>query len=272
MQKRGWTELAAYVRKTDPYHRLITIHPTDAARNQVDDPSLLDFDMLQTGHWDRGSIANTLRLVTQAYAREPRMPVINGEVCYEGIGEACRQEMQRFMFWVCMLNGAAGHTYGANGIWQLNRHGEPYGPSPHGMSWGDTPWENAYQLPGSQQVGMAKRFLERFPWWRFEPHPEWIEPRGNEQDFFLPYAAGIPDEVRIIFLPSPMTHACTLPLVKAIEPGVSYRAFLWNPTNATEYPLGAVVPNDRGEWRPPLAWQPIYQDWVLGLVSETLGY
>ena len=30
----------------------------------------------------------------------------------------------RAMFWICMMNGAAGHTYGANGIWQVNRRGE----------------------------------------------------------------------------------------------------------------------------------------------------
>jgi len=34
-----------------------------------------------------------LTRITEAYQREPRMPVINGEVCYEGIGEACRQEV-----------------------------------------------------------------------------------------------------------------------------------------------------------------------------------
>src|SRR5438128_4943039 len=36
----------------------------------------------------------------------------------------------RFMFWACVLSGAAGHSYGANGIWQVNRPGQPYGPSP----------------------------------------------------------------------------------------------------------------------------------------------
>ena len=48
------------------------------------------------------------------------MPVLVGEVCYEGILEASRQEVERFMFWTSILNGAAGHTYGANGIWQVN--------------------------------------------------------------------------------------------------------------------------------------------------------
>ena len=90
------------------------------------------------------------------------------------------------MFWTCMLSGAAGHTYGANGIWQVNTRGKPYGPSPHGMSWGNTPWEDAYQLPGRRQLGLAKRLLERFQWWRFEPHPEWVAPHWTAEIAFLP--------------------------------------------------------------------------------------
>ncbi len=37
-QKQGWTELARYVRSVDPYHRLITIHPSRSARDCVADP------------------------------------------------------------------------------------------------------------------------------------------------------------------------------------------------------------------------------------------
>ena len=29
-----------------------------------------------------------------------------------------------------VLSGAAGHTYGASGIWQVNTRAQPYGPSP----------------------------------------------------------------------------------------------------------------------------------------------
>jgi hypothetical protein len=260
-QIEGWTEVAAYVRGIDPHHHPVTIHPTDTSRTQVNDPSLLDFEWLQTGHGDRRSIPNTINLVTAGYDASPRMPVINSEVCYEGIGEQCRQEVQRFMFWACVLSGAAGHSYGANGIWQVNRNGQPYGPSPHGMSWGDTPWDDAARLPGSEQLGLAKRLLERYPWWRFEPHPEWVEPRWSEQDYQRPYAAGIPGEVRILYIPT----TSALPLVKGIEPGASYRAFLWNPVDGQEQDLGPVAPDQDGSWRAPLRAAPIFQDWVMVL-------
>lgn len=260
-QRDGWTELGRYVRRVDPFCRPVTIHPSDTARNTVSDPAVLDLDMLQTGHGDRRSLPNTVRLVTEARAREPRMPVIEGEVCYEGIGEACRQEVQRLMFWACMLSGAAGFTYGANGIWQVNRRDRPYGPSPHGMSWGDTPWDEAAQLPGSAQLGLAKRLLGSLPWWRFEPHPEWVEPHWTAQEYALPYAAGIPGEVRVAYMPC----LWNTPRLQGLEPGLSYRARLVSPVDGREYPLGSAQGDSQGCWSLPRPLFPVYQDWVLVL-------
>lgn len=278
-QKKGWTELAAYVRKLDPYHRPITVHPSQSARYCVEDPSVLDFDMLQTGHQDRGALPNTVKCVRVACRTTPVMPVVEGEVCYEGIGEFCRSDVQRLMFWACILNGAAGYTYGANGIWQVNTRAHPFGPSPHGMSWGHTPWEEAYQLPGSHQLGVAKRLLARYPWWQFEPHPEWIEPPWTDELFDVPFtfgrhdiplAAGIPGKVRIIYQPL----GISLKMVKRIEHGAHYRVRLFNPVSGTELDAGEVKPDADGNWIPHLPglplWCPfpIYQDWVIVLEAQ----
>ena len=261
MQKAGWTELAKYVRSISANQNLITIHPSSSARTTVEDPSVLDFDMLQTGHSDRESIPNTVTKITRSYAAVPVMPVVNGEVCYEGIQEACRQEVQRFMFWACILSGAAGHTYGANGIWQVNTPEQPFGASPHGRSWGDTPWQTAYQLPGSGQLGIAKMLLARFPWWRMQPHPEWIEPHWTEQNYTQPYGAGIPGALRIFYFPK--TGNVNHKIVQ-LEPGVRYRALWWNPVSGKGTDLGMVTGAD--EWHPPAP--PIFQDYVLVLATE----
>lgn len=258
-QRSGWTEVARYVHQIDPYKRMITIHPSSTARNSVDDPSALDFDMLQTGHSDRDSIPNTITKVTEAVARIPLMPVIDGEVCYEGILEASRQEIQRFLFWSCVLSGAAGHTYGANGIWQVNTRETPYGASPHGRSWGDTPWDVAAQLPGSRQLGLSKRFLMRYPWQRLEPHPEWVEPRWSKTSYMQPYAAGIAGELRIVYMP-PMWNP---PKVKMLEAGKTYNALFFNPSDGSEHKIGVVTCNSEGDWQAPNP--PTFQDWVLVL-------
>lgn len=258
--RADWNEVLAYLRSLDPYHHPITVHPCggQSARESLRD-DLLDFDMLQTGHSDRSSLPGTVECVTRSYSREPVMPVINGEVCYEGIGEASRQEIQRLMFWVCMLSGAAGHTYGANGIWQLNTREKPYGPSPHGMSWGDTPWEDACQLPGSHQLGLGKALLERYPWWQFRPHPEWADPRWSKENSTGPYAAGIPGRVRILYLPTYLR----LNAVQHLEPDIAYRAFYFDPKNGREYALGDAQADAGGRWQPPKP--PIFQDWLLVL-------
>ncbi|MBM3496953.1 MAG: DUF4038 domain-containing protein, partial [Armatimonadetes bacterium] len=142
--------------------------------------------------------------VRWSYGAEPRMPVLNSEVNYEGILSRCHDDVQRLMFWTCVLNGACGHTYGANGIWQMNERDVAYGNSPHGGTYGPTPWQEAMALPGSGQLGAAKRLLERFAWHEFEPHPEWVhyadgaEPRDA---WHHPHAAGIADKVRVIYAP-----------------------------------------------------------------------
>jgi hypothetical protein len=242
--------------------------------------SVLDFDMLQTGHGDRSSVPVTVKFVSAGYRTTPPMPVVEGEVCYEGIGGFCREEVQRWLFWACMLNGAAGFTYGANGIWQVNTRAMPYGPSPHGMSWGDTPWEDAYRLAGSEQLGLAKRLLSRYRWWEFEPHPEWVEPGWtddlHDEPFTcgrhdVPMAAGIPGKVRIIY--RPMGRG--LRVVKGLEDGVRYRFGLYNPVDGTDVGGGDVHPDASGDWNlacpglPSSHLLPIFQDWVL--VLEAAG-
>ena len=197
-----WSDLVRHIRALDPNKHPITIHPTQFGRQQVDDPAVLDFEMLQTGHSGFNSLANTLNSLEKSLAADPTLPVLIGEVNYEGIMESSREEIQRFIFWTAMLSGAMGHTYGANGIWQVNGRETPYGLSPHGSSWGNRPWDEAAALPGSGQLGIAKRLLERYPWQQFQPHPEWVEPHQEPEKRMLPYAAGIPGQVRLIYIPA----------------------------------------------------------------------
>jgi hypothetical protein len=260
-QKHGLTELARYVRAADPRHHPITIHPPKSARLCVDDPAVLDFDMLQTGHNDRQSVPNTIETVNQSLAATPKMPVLIGEVCYEGIAEASRQEVQRFMFWSALLGGTGGHTYGANGIWQVNTRQQPYGLSPHGHSWGGPAWDIAAQLPGSGQLGLAKGLLTRYSWWKLEPRPELIEPHWSAADYWQPFAGHVPNEAVIAFCPSgfkPVTF-------KNLEVA-NYRGFFFNPSDGMETAIENIQPDRSGTWKPPEF--PIFRDWVIVLEQK----
>lgn len=262
-QVRGWTEVARYVRQIDPFRRPASIHPTGlgrlSARGAIGDAALLDFDMLQTGHGLREVLAPTIRTLRASYASEPVMPVLNSEVAYEALLDRIPADIQRLMFWACVLAGAAGHTYGANGIWQVNRSGEPYGASPHGGNYGTLPWEAAMRLDGSRQLGLGKALLERLQWHRFEPHPEWatFAAGAGEDEWDVPYAAGIPAGVRVVYVPrrSPVT-------VHGLDGGPRYRAAWFDPEGGATSGLAAVEPDADGSWTCPPP-DGARSDWVL---------
>lgn len=194
------------------------------------------------------------------------MPVLNSEVAYEEIMGSNWEDVQWLMFWSCMLSGAAGHTYGANGIWQVNTEAQPFGLSPRDQSWGGLPWDEACRLPGSRQLALGKRLLERYSWWRFKPHPEWIESHWHQDDYYLAYVAGVPGEVRVAYL-SHRNFGTFFPTnpelatgpslkVKGLEGGTDYRAFYVDPRSGDEQSLGEVSADQGGEWQPPASPPP----------------
>jgi hypothetical protein len=263
--RQAWGDLIRTIRRTDPYGHPITIHPTRYGRRQVDDPAVLDLEMLQTGHSGYPTLATTVNMLEESLAAEPSLPVLVGEANYEGILESSREEMQRFLFWSCMLSGAAGHTYGANGVWQVNTAENPYGASPHGTAWGHRTWQEAYALPGSAQLGLGKRLLQEYAWWEFTPHPEWVTPCQGPEQRMAPYAAGIPRAVRVIFIPSDAVWILWRGEMRAtaLEPDVQYTAFYFDPRTGDRYPLGPVTPDAAGAYVLPKP--PIFQDWVVVL-------
>ena len=263
--RRDWNEVTQFVRSNDPFHRLITIHPTSNGHEQIDDETLLDLDMLQTGHSGPMSLVPSMNQIKKAVDRK-KLPVINAEACYEGICSSSYADVQRYLYWSNFMLGTCGHTYGANGIWQLNTKEKPYGVSPHGAHWGDRPWDEAMELPGSFQIGMAKKFITKFDWWRFEPHPEWIENPCSYNAMDGSFSVGIPGEVRIIFKPFYGGSFWGEDRIYGIEKDAVYRAFYFNPVTGEETDLGIVAPDENGTWVTPRV--NAFQDWVVALVRE----
>lgn len=269
-QKEGWTEVIRSIRATDPFGRMITIHPSRSARETVSDPSILDFDMHQTGHAPETAIGSMARQIRSAYELQPAMPVIAGESSYDGLdtrefgGGVLSSDASRQMFWVGLMhNGAAGGTYGANGIWQVNRRDAPYGPSPHGRSWGSIPWDEAMQRAGSTQVGFAKQFLARYPWQRLESRPAAVAWAGNEPttDDIRPCAVGTETKLLIVYVPRPRPI-----LVKQLAPQTDYAVSLFDPVAGRRSSLGKIKTDENGTWQAPSpAWK---HDWVVVLERQ----
>jgi hypothetical protein len=271
-QVHDWTEVMKFIRAADQFHRPLTVHPTAihryTARHATEDATLLDFDLLQTPHGEKGAAQVTLRAIKESYAALPRMPVIDGEASYEMLNDSLPTEWTRRMFWICMMNGASGHTYGANGIWQCNRPGEPHGKSPHGGSYGKIPWNEAMRLPGSKQLGLAKALFMKYQWQQFEPHSEWVRlsQSGEPNEISSqPQATGIPDTVRIIFVPESKA-------IQVIDLGKNrWSASYFDPVTGEVKSIGPVSTNDAGIWAcPPPAG--VEHDWVVVLESEKSGH
>ena len=292
MQERGWTDIARYVRELDPYHNPLTAHPSyPDSRAMLHDESLLDIDMLQTGHSGFHSLQPTVETEIRCLAQQPPMPTLNSEVCYEGIMGSSWQEVQRFLFWSSITSGSAGHTYGAQGIWCMNSRNQPFTGST--VCWGDGVWEDVMHLPGSSHVGVGKQFFLRYPWWRFLPRFEPLLPAGRLSAFatgipgavavyYIPFVAGVPEALLGICAtwsghPGPIT----------IEPGANYTGYYFNPRTGAEVPVGgasntmenkhfrprgsrrvtgAIEPDDNGQWIPPA--KPTMEDWVLVLEDK----
>jgi hypothetical protein len=187
----------------DPFRRPLTIHPSPgvdayASVDVIPDIALTDFQMLQTGHWDRGSLPGTMDTVARAIALTPRQPVVNGEVCYEGIMGASWPDIQRFLWWAQVLAGAAGHTYGAQGLWGMN-DGSFTGQV---GSWGDATWREAAALAGSGHIGAARLWLDERPWPGMVPANHLVSLGAEPGHWLRPFAARLTDGRLVTYLPS----------------------------------------------------------------------
>jgi hypothetical protein len=271
--------VARYIRATDPYHHPVTVHEIPPPYDfPLQDESLTDFDLFQASHFGWPSIAVEVAMLDMHRSRTSvTKPEVVGEIGYEKLGGTHLEDFQRTAFWLAMLNGAAGYTYGANGTWESYTADKPF----HRMKWSLLTWEEGMKLPGSYQIGLGAKLLRQYEWWRFEPHPEWVAPRGTtlleprsgingfdlgtwgtffaddfaqaadgvypggewkarNGNFRLPYAAGIPREFRFIYIPCFGLNCSTPPTVLALEPGVRYHAHFWEPSLGIKVDLGAV--------------------------------
>jgi hypothetical protein len=274
----GWTEVARYIRATDPYAHPFTVHEQPPPFDfPVQDESLMDFDLFQNGQRGWWSMAVGVAQLNLHYARTTvTKPLVQGEIGYEGHFNMHFEDFQRNAFWLAMLNGAAGHTYGADATWGAVGGDK----ATHRWLASLRDWEEGMKLPGSYQVGLGAKLLRQYQWWRFAPYPEWITSRGTtlleprtqingfdlgtlktasdlqatlgenqspegewqarDGNFRQPYAAGIPGEVRFIYIPNRPPFTGTPPTVLGLERGVRYNAYLWDPSFGVRVDLGTV--------------------------------
>lgn len=260
----AWPEVARAVRESDPWRRPLTQHCRRHSWDDTADPGTLDFHMTQAGHMpDAPAIA--VEALAAGRERYPDGIIINAEPPYEGHGGTNGPDVQRYSFWSSMLSGATGYTYGAAGVFQANDRERPTGDRPDGGAYDAVFWDDSMMLPGGEQIAAGHRLLKSLQFHRFESHPEWVtmDLRWGREAYCLPmraYAAGIPGECRVIYLPVRWYH-WDGPLVKHLEKGVRYRAAYVETNTMKRHELGVVEGDASGEWRGPTL--PHMYDWLL---------
>ena len=251
-----WAEVAKYLKDTDPDRHLLVYHAPGHPRQVIKDNAVFDFDMVAIGHRGYETAAKSLELMKSCLSQDPAKPVLCGEACYEGHMQTNFQDVQRHLFWSFMLSGAAGHTYGAAGIWHASVEGDP-GIDPV-YDW--TTWKEGMNYPGATQLGLGKTLLERYPWWRFETHPEWAE-----KDCF---AAGIPGEVRFIYQPRRNIYNWNGPAVTNLDPSVDWHVYYFDLSTGRTFEQGTIKASAKAgdKTAMPVDFRknvPSPQDWVL---------
>jgi hypothetical protein len=127
-------------------------------------------------------------------------------------------------------------------------------------SWGDGFWQDVMHYPGSAQVGLGRRFLERYSWWLFEPRQEAeVQALGRPS-----FATGIPGKTAIFYLAGQWADgrfAGVQGTRVKIESGARYRASFFDPRTGADIEVGPVKPDADGFWRVPS--KPTMDDWVL---------
>src|SRR6185436_10350064 len=178
-------------------------------------------------HGQMEAVGPSVEAVRFSHSQKPALPTINAEPSYEMLMDKTPAEVCRRIFWVCWASGVKGYTYGANGIWQVNRRDSRYGKSPHGGDYGKIAWDEAMNLAGSTQVGSGKKLLSEYEWWKFEPvenGAQWAEGAAADK-YAVPYAFG-DEQVRMVYVPQRRAI-----VVRRLEVGKKYGGFYFDPVS-----------------------------------------
>lgn len=254
-RRNKWEQVGEAVSDADPVGHIITTHPLPGmySHTSLNNAPWVGMTSIQSGH-SASVIYQMTSDTMKAEHLHPRRPIINMEPWYEGILESFWHEDQRYALWMSLLAGAAGHTYGANGVWQMSTRGDEFL-----AHWGEADWHEAYQYPGSRHMGIAKELLSKFRWWDLEPRVDWITPHWARRQEIMPLLAIIKGELLIVYFPAnaePIGH--TIHNLHAEEPRL---ASWFNPRTGEPMSIGEVLIDDNGDWTVPA--RPSSEDWVL---------
>ncbi|MBI2621979.1 MAG: DUF4038 domain-containing protein [Candidatus Levybacteria bacterium] len=188
---KKWNEIAKFITETDTNENLITAHISQqkTADDLLGHPNWLSVNSIQSGH-----SKDVIPFMVNSILHSPKM-IINMEPWYEGILSDFDDYYQRVAFWLCILSGAKGHSYGAHGIWQM-ADGDNFM-----KHWGKSDWRKSKDFLGAIQLGKSKELLKKYEWWKLSPNFKIINPCWTSENPMNPVAAEIKNKQIIIYFP-----------------------------------------------------------------------
>jgi hypothetical protein len=257
-----WKQAAEAISATDGYHHPITGHYYSTALGQNatywGDQPWHSYFMLQNGH------GRQARPVFYQFYWEfsPAKPFLESEANYEQIlNGAVNSHMVRVSAYTAIQSGSLGFGYGANGIWN-----DIYAEGDEGCcvkDYGFTPWQEAIDFEGGDQMTYLYNFYTALDWWKLEPRfrdPSWAKLANPEQ--IILKSDG--NQVYVVHFGNITTKTG---LLKNMQPGASYTAKWFDPRKGEYTEIStSVQPSSNGEWEMPP--KPDEQDWVLLMVKR----
>ena len=255
-----WRAMAEGLRRGDGGEHLITYHPMGGQSSSqfLHGEEWLDFNMLQSGHHAK-PIAN-YEMIERDYRLQPVKPCMDGEPNYEDHpinwdpknGWFNDHDVRRAAYWA-LLAGAHGHTYGCHDIWQMYEPGKRK-PVAHAR----TPWKEALNLPGAQQMRYVKALmLSRPPLLRI-PDQSLLAGDPGTGAGHVRAARGADGSYAMVYLPQPRAVRINLEPLR----GQRVRAWWFNPRNGQAHRLGEFARRGEREFVPPEG-KSSEEDWVL---------
>jgi len=270
--------IGAAVQRHNPWHHPLSIHPSGGtgwapphnvqSSRPFHGESWLDHHWLQTGQ----SINRMFNIVTRLAenrAMEPTLPIFCSEAYYEQATDPESAYHSRWQVWTAYLNGVAGFGYGAQGLWQFLDPRDPKGEPGKMTRHPPVPWREAICLPGSAQVGNARKLLTTFDWQTLEPYrnelridgkPNW---QPNAKDLTPPHAAHLDRSTWIVYVPrGNAKRKISLPINTARQ---TMQARWYDPRTGVKM---AARPDIRKDGSLPGRPAPSGEDWVFVLELE----
>jgi hypothetical protein len=285
-----WNQLGQAVQSYNVYQHPVTIHPSGRP-DEADPPEWgaqahaqsssgefhaqpwLTFNWTQTRHYD-DHLFYVFERTRDDYALTPIKPTVHSEGFYENNrAEGADAYEVRWQMWTALVNGAAGHTYGAGG---LSHFYDPHAPAGEtgAATYDATSWDAALAYPGAGYVKPLRDFFAAIPWWQLEPNRQALRVDGSAPagpsayDITPPHAASIPNQLHVIYLPR--GNAGHLVQMTGLGTG-AYIAQSYNPRSGSYTTLngGSPINPTNGVWTVPASVYANNEDWVLRLTASS---